>query len=647
MIPEPLAGALKALARREGVTMAMVLLAAYQTLLARYSGQDDIVLGSPVANRRDANVEGLIGFFVNSLVLRGDLSGNPSFVELLRRVRTTSLEAYDHQDLPFEKVVEALDPERDLSRPPLFQAVFAMQNVPDAKMEIPGLTIRGTESGLTTMRFELELYLAETGEGLSGSLWYNTELFDPSTADRIVEHYRFLLQGIADDPEMRLSDLPLLTDAQRRTLLVDWNDTKAAYPRDVCVHELFEAEVRRAPEAVAVQFGDRRLSYGELNRRANRVAHDLRNRGARPGALVGICMERGLDFVVGLLGILKSGAAYVPMDAEYPAPRLSLMLADARPLAVLTHRDVLSRLPAREGTIVCLDEIDWETPGARDTDPPSLTGPGDLAYVMFTSGSTGKPKGACVAHRGIVRLVRGVDYVRFAPTDHVAQASSASFDAATFEIWGALLNGARLCVVPKQVLLSPPSLAALIRDERITIILVTTALFNQISIEAPGLFAPIEQLLVGGEAADRGAVRAVLQHGPPGTASATPMAPPSRPRSIATGSRTGGPERRADRADRAADGHQAVPCGRRAREPPVPRGSVEGELQIGGDGLATGYLDDPELTAARSCRPVPHRSRRSALPHRRHRAAAHRRFDRVRRSPRPPGEAAWVPHRAR
>jgi hypothetical protein len=321
-LPEPLSQKLKILSQRSGVTLFMTLLAAFQTLLYRYTGQEDICIGSPIANRNRSETEGLIGFFVNTLVLRTDMSENPSFQELLGRVREVTLGAYAHQDLPFEQLVEALQPERSLSHQPLFQVMFVLENTPISGLELPDLTISSLNIDSSTAKFDLTLSMEDTEQGLVGSLEYNTDLFDATTISRMLGHFQTLLEGIVVNPEQRLSDLPLLTQPERQQLLVEWNDTQVDYPKDVCVHQLFEAQVEQTPEAVAVVFEDQQLTYGELNRRANQVAHHLRSLGVGPDTLVGICVERSLEMIVGFLGILKAGGAYVPLDPSYPQERL-------------------------------------------------------------------------------------------------------------------------------------------------------------------------------------------------------------------------------------------------------------------------------------------------------------------------------------
>src|SRR5215212_8582567 len=337
VLPESLTRALKELSRQEGTTLFMVLLGAFQALLARYSGQEDIAVGSPIAGRNQAETEELIGFFVNTLVMRTDLSGDPSFREVLSRVREVALGAYDHQDLPFEKLVEELQPERDLSRTPFFQVFFNMQNMDDTPIELRGLTAERIMQSDDEAMFDLTLYAAERHDGLHIRFVYDAELFEPDTVRRMLGHFRVLLEGIAADPDQRLSELPLLTEDERHRLLVEWNDTATEYPRDRCVHELFEEQVESTPDAVAVVFEEQQLTYRELDRRANQLAHHLRALGVGPEVLVGICVERGIDLVVALLATLKAGGAYVPLDPFYPLERLTFMVEDTDAPVLVTQ----------------------------------------------------------------------------------------------------------------------------------------------------------------------------------------------------------------------------------------------------------------------------------------------------------------------
>ncbi len=391
VLPRALTTALKALSQREGVTLFMTLLAVFTVLLQRYSGQDVVVVGLPVASRDRAELEGLIGFFVNSLVLRADLSGDPSFRTLLARVREMALDAYAHQELPFEKLVEELQPERDLSRNPLFQVSFQLFSTQ---------TERGpaAETGTTTIEinrgmaiFDLAVNIWEGPDGLGGHIEYSTDLFDAATIARLAGHFRVLLKNVVANPDLRLSALPMLSEAEQRQLLIEWNATQADIPR-CCIQELFEQQVERSPTAVAVVAEDRELTYDALNRRANRVAHRLRALGIGQEALVAVCVERGLSMVCGLLGILKAGAAYVPLDPSYPPERLALMMSDSGAKILLAERRVIDRLPPHDAQTLLLDDDDAFAVDS-ESNPALASTPDSLCYVIYTSGSTGKPKG--------------------------------------------------------------------------------------------------------------------------------------------------------------------------------------------------------------------------------------------------------------
>lgn len=592
---------------RAGLTPFMFLLAAFSALLARYSGQTDIVVGTPIANRNSVDTEGLIGFFVNTLVLRTDLSGDPTVQELLRRAADGALGAYANQDLPFERLVEELRPERDTSRNPLFQVIMAVQNEP-----MPGFALDGLEVGspvspgsrdsefdvdTATTRFDLELHFWESAAGLRCVWFYDVALFDAATIAQMGRHLAALVRGMLDAPTRRISELDLLSAAERATLLDSWARNPTRYPRDATVHALFERQAAASPDAVAVAYGDDVRSYRELNVAANRLARHLDGLGVRPGALVALCMERGCDMIVAMLAILKSGCAYVPLDTEYPAARLTFMLKDTAAAVLITQSSLQARLPAYAGHTLCLDR-DWPTITMHDASDPPLRASADaFIYVMYTSGSTGEPKGVAIPHRGVVRLVRDTDYVQLTPEDRVVQASNASFDAATFEIWGALLNGACLVGVARDTTLVPVHYAAFLREQRITVMFMTTALFNQIALEKPDAFAGLRALLVGGEAADVECVRRVLRS-------------PGRPQRLLN---VYGPTESTTFASwhevgAVGDSDVTVPIGGPLantelyvldpRLQPVPVG-VAGELYIGGDGLARGYWQRPQLTDER------------------------------------------------
>ena len=455
-LPDGLLDRLQTLARTHDATLFMALLAAYQTLLARYSGQADFAVGTPVAGRRLAATEPLIGFFVNQLVLRADLSGNPTFVELLRRARETTVAALGHQDLPFEKLVEELQLKRELSRDPLFQVVLVLQN--DPQPEPPGdLRLRPLQIDNETAKFDLTLTVSCQGSE-EQLLWeYNTDLYDPATIGRMSAHFVRLLEEIVARPEAEVGDHELLGGEQRERLLVGWNATATDFPLTT-LDALFEAQAARTPEAVAVCWQGTEMSYGELDRRANCLAQQLRDLGVGPESRVGLAFERSPELIVSILGVLKAGAAFVPIDPDYPAERVRFMIEDARLAVLLTQERLLERLPPFCGPTLCLDR-DWPAIAARPDTPPAVALlPANLAYVIYTSGSTGQPKGTQLTHGGACNLAQAQQRLfGVGLGDRVLQFSALSFDAAVWETLMALMSGAALVVVNREELLGAES----------------------------------------------------------------------------------------------------------------------------------------------------------------------------------------------
>jgi amino acid adenylation domain-containing protein/non-ribosomal peptide synthase protein (TIGR01720 family) len=586
---------LAALSRHEGVTPFMTLLAAFQTLLYRYSGQDDISVGSPIAGRNRAEVEGLLGFFVNTLVLRGRLSGDLSFRELLGQAREATLEAQAHQDLPFEKLVEELKPERDLSRSPLFQVMFTLQPDPIPELKLPGLTVRVQEHESLTSKFDLGLSLTETADGFTGTLEYSTDLFEAPTIARMAGHLRTLLEAIVSNPGQHLSELPLLPPEELQRVLVEWNSTAADYPRHSCIHEVFEAQVARRPDAIALEFGSARLTYQELDARSNQLAHYLRRLGVGPDSRVALCLERSLELIISLLGILKAGGAYVPLDSSYPRERLSFMLEDSRPQVLVTTRSLLASLPAEGLSCVLLDEVRESL--ALESSAPVRSGvlPQHLAYIDFTSGSTGRPKGVCIEHRSVLRTVLGVHYAHLSAEHSFLLLAPISFDASTLEVWGPLLHGARLVVFPPHSPGDVHELADILSRHQVTTLHLTSGLFTQmVDSHLEGL-RPVKQLLTGGDVVSAPHVQRVLQtlHIP-----VTACYGPTESTLFST----------CFRMTRPSEVGSSVPIGRPISNTqvylldrhlqPVPPG-VPGELFISGEGLARGYLGSSSLTAER------------------------------------------------
>jgi amino acid adenylation domain-containing protein/FkbH-like protein len=587
-----LSESLTQLGARHGATLFMVTLAAFKALLHRYSQQDDLVIGSPIAGRNRMETEQLVGFFVNTLLLRTDASGDPTFEELLGRVRETTLNAYAHEDLPFEKLVEKLHPERAATHTPFTRIMFALQNTTLEKLEWPNLTLKFVDFETGTAKFDLTMVLQVTDRGLVAQAEYNSDLFEAGTMSRLLEHFEILLEGIAKDPSNRLSELPLLSEAERRQVVVEWNNTRTEYPREKCIHELFEAQVERTPSAVAVVFGSQSVTYEELNHRANRLARYLQKYSVGPDVLVGICLERSLEMIVGMLAILKAGGAYVPIEAKYPRERLTFMLADAGAPVLLTRQRLVSRLP-KPANPLCLDS-DWELIARESRKNLGLPiTPENLAYVIYTSGSTGTPKGVAVPHRAVNRLVLNTNYIQFTSNDRVAQVSNASFDAATFEIWGALLNGATLVGITRDVTLSPGDFARELREQNISAMFLTAALFNQLAAEVPDAFATVRTVMFGGEAGDPKSIARVLKSKPPqhlvngyGPTENTTFSACYEAKSMADDATTVS-------IGRPISNSQCYILD--ARLNPMPIG-VPGELHVGGDGLARGYWNRPQLT---------------------------------------------------
>jgi amino acid adenylation domain-containing protein len=596
ILPKELATELKALSRRNDATLFMMLLAAFKAVLFRYTQQDDIVVGCPIAGRTRAETEPLIGFFVNTLALRSRIDANKSFRELLSEIRESTLAAYAHQDVPFDRVVEEVHPERSANRMPLVQVVFALNNDYVEEQLFPGVNAEEIEVGTGTAKFDLTFVTKDTPAGLSAVVEYNSDLFHESFVRRLLGHFEELLRGAVANPEEKIGRLPLITASEREFLLRSLNTTERAYERNAGVHELFEKQVSKTPDAIALKYGDETITYRELNARANQLAHYLLKEKAASGTLIGVYLDRSIEMIVAFLGILKTGAAYVPLDLSYPKDRLAFMIADTKMPLILTDSTRVKDLPTTEVPSVCLDEK-WSLIQQEPRQlPPNGATAGSLAYVIYTSGSTGQPKGVPVPHRGITRLVCNTDYVAITAADRIAQASNASFDAATFEIWGALLNGATVVGITKDTALCPSDFAEALRAEQISILFLTTALFNQLAREVPGVFATLKTVMFGGEAVDPKWVRAVLACDPParllhvyGPTENTTFSSWYHIRELGEDALT-------------------VPIGKPIanselfildpEKQPVPLG-INGEVYVGGDGLAHGYWNQPELTASK------------------------------------------------
>ncbi|WP_338460410.1 non-ribosomal peptide synthase/polyketide synthase [Azotobacter vinelandii DJ] len=593
-----LARSLRELARREGVTLFMLLLASFQSLLHRYSGQDDIRVGVPIANRTRAETEGLIGFFVNTQVLKAEFELQTTFVELLRQVKRTALEAQAHQDLPFEQLVEALQPERSLSHSPLFQVMYNHQTaVKGAARSLPGLSVEGLAWENRTTQFDLTLDSYEGPDSLGASLTYATDLFDASTVKRLAGHWRNLLASIVRQPERRIGELPLLTPEEYRQIVHAWNRTEARYPSERGVHQLIEEQVARTPEVVALVFGEQEMSYRELNRRANRLAHRLIELGVGPDVLVGVAVERGFEMVVGLLAILKAGGAYVPLDPEYPRERLAYMIEDSGIGLLLTQRHLQDRLPSADGVqSLFLEPGDDWLENYPPENPANRTAPQNLAYVIYTSGSTGRPKGAGNTHTALINRLHWMQKAyQLDTTDTVLQKTPFSFDVSVWELFWPLLNGARLAIARPGEHRDPERLIDTIERHGVTTLhFVPSMLQAFISVEHIEGCRSIRRLVCSGEALPAELARKTLERMP----------------AVGLFNLYGPTEAAIDVTHWTCDhvDPEGVPIGQpidnlkthileESLHPVAPR--CCGELYLGGVGLARGYHNRPGLTAER------------------------------------------------
>ncbi|MEG4218080.1 amino acid adenylation domain-containing protein [Microcoleus sp. Pol14C6] len=608
-LPKQLSEALETLSQREGVTLFMTMLAAFKTLLYHYAQQEDIVVGSPIANRNRSEIEALIGFFVNSLVLRTDLSGNPTFRELLNRVKEVALGAYAHQDLPFEKLVEELHPDRALNQNPLFQVAFALQNAPGNPLELPELTLSPQQLDVGTARFDLEFHLWERSSNSSGSnqspsnkLWvdssggisgmviYSADLFDEATIARLIGHFQTLLESIVANPEERIANLQYLSAQERYQLLVECNNTQADYPQDLCIHQLFEMQAARTPDAVALVFGEEQVTYRELNLRSNQLARYLQKMGVGAEVLVGLCCGRSLDLIVGMLGILKAGGAYLILDPSYPAERSSFMVKDAPLSVVLTQQQWVENLRSPNLQIVCLD-TDWEMISQEIADNPTSAATAEnLVYAIYTSGSTGKPKGVEIEHGSLLNLVFwhqrefGVS-----AGDRATQIAAIGFDACGWEIWPYLAAGSSIYFPEDDIRRDPEKLQNWLVSNAITISFLPTPLAEKVLLLDWPQNTALRILLAGGEKLQQHPLKShpfklVNNYGPTENSVVTTSG------YIAATEQTD----IAPTIGRPIANTQIYILDKYLQ--PVAIGVV-GELYIGGNGLARGYLNRPDLTA--------------------------------------------------
>lgn len=589
VIPENLLNALEKIAHQERASLFMVLLAAFQSLVHRYSGRDQIALGYPIANRGRFKIENLVGFFVNTLLVSTDFSGNPSFRDLLRQVRNAVLDGHENQDVPFEQIIETVRASRPTGKVPPFQSMFVLQEDPLRGIAVPGLEFRWCELGTGTSKLDL-LITIEKSNQLEITAEYNPDLFEAQTIRGLLEHYRNLLDSVVENTESPIGDLAILSEAEHRQLVVDFNDTWRPIP-DTCVHELFETRTSARPEAVALISDARTQTYRELNNDANHIASELLRLGVAPDARIGICADRSPEVIAGVLGILKAGGAYVPLDPAYPRERLDFMVHDAALPVIVTPKKYLKQMQELGPRVLCLEDFSAQEPIANVRGHAT---PDSLAYVLYTSGSTGTPKGVEVPHRAIVRLLFGKQFVSMDESRTFLHLAPLSFDASTFEIWGALLHGARCVLYPASI----PTVSGIeneLRKHQVTTLWLTSSLFNCVIDENPQALSSIQQLLVGGEALSVSHIRRALEslpntqlfngYGPTESTTFTCTYPipkdfsPNAP-SIPIG--------------KPISNTQVFVLDRYKN--PVPLG-VPGELHIAGDGLAHGYLNRPELTS--------------------------------------------------
>ena len=607
-----LTAGLKALSQKHGATLFMTLLAGWAALLARLSGQDDVVVGTPVANRQRAEVEGLIGFFVNTLALRVKLEGDPSVAQLLAQVKAHMLGAYEHQDLPFEQVVEAVQPARSMRHSPLFQVMLSLDNAPGGTLQLPGLSIDGVQPKQNTAQFDLTLSLAESDGRLSGTLRYASDLFDEASIVRLAGHLETLLRGMAADDSARVATLPLLSAAQRHELLCGFNEKARGYAQDVLpqqqlIHQQFEARALAEPDAIALVHDNVSLTYAELNRRANRLARHLSNIGVRPDARVALCLERGIGMVIGILATLKAGGGYVPLDPDYPADRLNYMIEDSAPVVLLTESALaalVDGLSLGEARVVLIDGADAAAIAGQADSNLNIAGlaPAHLAYIIYTSGSTGLPKGVMIEHRNVTRLFAATEqWYGFHSSDTWTLFHSFAFDFSVWELWGALLYGGRLVIVPYLVSRSPQDFYQLLCEQGVTVLNQTPSAFRQL-VAAQAASDAVHQLrtvVFGGEALDLASLRPWYRDARNGATQLVNMYGITE----TTVHVTYRPVNAAD-AELAGASPIGVPIPDLQiyildqHGEPAPIG-VTGELHVGGAGVARGYLNRPELNAQR------------------------------------------------
>ncbi|MTJ08953.1 non-ribosomal peptide synthetase [Anabaena sp. UHCC 0204] len=595
IINQEISKKLQLLSRETGTTLFMTLLAIFATLLYRYSHQEDILIGSPIANRNREEIEPLIGCFVNTLVLRANFSENLNFTELLNQIKETTLAAYNHQDIPFEQIVDAVKVERSLSHYPLFQVMFILQNTPNESLELPDVTLTPLTLGKETTNFDLTLDIEPTEKGLVATWEYNSDLFADVTITRMLCHFENILTAILANPQLQINHISLLTEAERNQILFDWNNTQIEYPQEKCIHQLFEKQVEKTPEAVAVIYGNQQLTYRELNEKANQLANYLKTLGVKVETLVGICVERSLEMVIGLLGILKAGGAYVPIDPNYPAERIAYMLSDANVQILISQKSLLSSLSAHQTKIISLDQ-DWEIINQQNSEnPDSEIKPKNLAYIIYTSGSTGKPKGVQIEHQGVVNFLTTMSQQPgITEKDTLNAVTTICFDIAGLEIYLPLIVGAKVIIVSREIATDGNRLLKQMQESGVTVMQATPATWQMLLSAGLSTEKLKIKVLCGGEALTTELANQLLGTGAElwnvyGPTETTIWSTVSQVEKI---------------NDSVSEG--IIPIGYPIGNTqiyildsdlqPVPIG-VAGELHIGGAGLARGYLKRPELTA--------------------------------------------------
>jgi amino acid adenylation domain-containing protein len=580
--------AVKELSQKQGATLFMTLLAGLYVVLHRHSGAEDVVVGSPIANRNREETEGLIGFFVNTLALRVRVKGEESFAELLEGVKKAALGGYEHQDLPFEKLVEELQPERSLSYHPLFQVMFVLQNASEGTVRLPGLEVRGLRVEAEAAIFDLSLELREEKGELQARVLHNTDILEGETVERMLGHYERVLAEAARVPETKIRDLRLLDSTERQQIIVDWNRTSIPVDPNCTIVELFERHARFRPEAVALVQGTEELTYGELNRKANQLAHYLRRSGAGPEVPVAMCMERNFRMIVALLGILKAGSIYLPLASNYPKERLAYMIENAKPKVLLSEKGLALKLPQTNATIVWLDEAWPDIEQEVGKNPGYATDLQNAAYIIYTSGSSGRPKGVVVQHAGLANLIvaQGQTF-EITATDRVLQFASVGFDASVFEIAMALATGASMVLASGEELLPGVEMTEMLRRHRITqVVLPPSALAHLPQTELPRL----RQMIVAGEVCGK---ELVAKWG--GKREFFNAYGPTETTVWATVQKCEVQDSNPDIGCPIANFQIYILDQDRN---PVPI-NVRGEIYIGGAGLARGYLNRPDLTAER------------------------------------------------